>query len=151
MLSEINVRILPETERNIKFQYAVIATRFQNQWIFVRHRERKTWEIPGGHIEPGETPDIAAARELMEETGAVDFTIHPVATYTVEKDEISTYGRLYFAEVHKLGKLPDSEIAEIILLDELPPDLTYPLIQPILFEFVNKSILELKTKHTFPK
>jgi 8-oxo-dGTP pyrophosphatase MutT (NUDIX family) len=27
------------------------------------------WEVPGGHIDPGETPDAAAARELAEEGG----------------------------------------------------------------------------------
>lgn len=149
MSSGIKVSILRKIPDNIEFQYVVIASGFQNQWIFVRHRERVTWEIPGGQIEPGETPDDAASRELMEETGAFDFTIHPVAVYAVEKDEILTYGWLYFAEVHKLGKLPDTEIAEIILLDKLPPDLTYPLIQPILFEYINNSIPELKTKRSF--
>jgi len=149
MPSGIKVNILSEPDRNIDFKYAVIASRYHNQWIFVRHRERNTWEIPGGHIEPGETPDIAAARELMEETGAIDFTIHPVAAYAVEKGKISTYGWLYFAEVHKLGKLPDSEIAEISLLDKLPPDLTYPLIQPIMFKFINNSLGVLKTKRNF--
>jgi 8-oxo-dGTP diphosphatase len=138
MPSGIKVSIFSETPGNVEFKYAVIASRFQNQWIFVRHRERVTWEIAGGHIEAGESPDEAASRELMEETGAFDYTIHPVAAYAVEKDEILTYGWLYFAEVHKLGNLPDSEIAEIILLDKLPPDLTYPLIQPILFEFINR-------------
>ncbi|NTW26028.1 MAG: NUDIX domain-containing protein [Lentimicrobium sp.] len=142
MPSGIKVRILSEPDRNIDFKYAVIASRYQNQWIFVRHRERKTWEIPGGHIEPGETPDDAASRELKEETGAIDFTILPVAAYAVEKDEIKTFGWLYFAEIQKLDKLPDSEIAEIILLDQLPLNLTYPLIQPILFEVINKSIQE---------
>jgi 8-oxo-dGTP diphosphatase len=145
MPSGIKVSILSETTDNFDFQYAVVASRFQNQWIFVRHRERNTWEIPGGHIEPGETSDQAASRELMEETGAIDFTIHPVAAYAVEKDEKTTYGWLYFAEVHKLGKLPDSEIAEIMLLKHLPGKLTYSLIQPILFEEVIK-FLEKQTK-----
>lgn len=27
------------------------------------------WSVPGGHVEPGETPEAAVVRELLEETG----------------------------------------------------------------------------------
>ncbi len=114
--------------------YSVIAARYDNQWIFVRHRERTTWEIPGGHIEKGESPDEAARRELAEETGAQEFRLRSIATYSVEKNGNTGYGRLYLAEVTRLGPIPDlSEIAEITFLDKLPEDLTYPDIQPFLF------------------
>ena len=36
--------------------------------LFVEHPQRG-WEIPGGHIESGESPDEAMLRELHEETG----------------------------------------------------------------------------------
>lgn len=36
--------------------------------LLVRHRVRG-WVPPGGKVEPGETPRMAAARELMEEAG----------------------------------------------------------------------------------
>ena len=32
-------------------------------------RERLLWSLPKGHIEPGETPEQAAIREVKEETG----------------------------------------------------------------------------------
>ena len=114
--------------------YSVISARFNDRWIFVRHRDRSTWEISGGHIEDGESSDETAFRELKEETGAREFDLNCVATYSVEKEGGTGYGRLYFAEVSLLGDVPDVyEISEIQLSDHLPENLTYPDIQPFLF------------------
>ena len=35
----------------------------------------KNWGFPKGHIEPGEMPDVAALREVREETGLADLSI----------------------------------------------------------------------------
>lgn len=116
------------------FTYSVIAARYNDEWIFVRHRNRMTLEIPGGHIEADETPGEAAKRELAEETGALDFTLECIASYSVGKDGSTGYGRLFLADVRSMGKVPDSfEIDEVILAETLPENLTYPDIQPHLF------------------
>ena len=121
--------------------YSVISAKFEGQWIFVRHHMRTTFEIAGGHIEEGETSYEAAERELMEETGATKFKICCIATYSVKMDGETGYGRLYLAEVLEMGPIPDiSEIAEVILLDHLPVNLTHPDIQPHLFERTLKYI-----------
>ena len=118
--------------------YSVISARFRSKWILVRHQDRTTWEIPGGHIEAGETSFEAAGRELKEETGAVKFSLVCIATYSVTIDGKTGWGRLYIAEVFEIGPIPDiSEIAEIDLMDYLPDNLTHPDIQPHLF---NKTI-----------
>lgn len=120
-----------------QLKYAVICARYQGKWLLCRHKERTTWEIPGGHIESGETPLETVRRELWEETGAIDADIHPVCVYAVNRDRMLTYGMLCFAEVHSMGVIPkDSEIAEAKLFDHLPNHLTYPAIQPALFERV---------------
>src|SRR4051794_32837370 len=37
------------------------------------------WSLVGGHLEPGETPEAAARREVLEESAiAVDGTLEPV-------------------------------------------------------------------------
>ncbi len=116
-------------------KFAVIAARYGDGWIFCRHKQRSTWEIPGGHREAGEDIDDTARRELYEETGANVFDLRRITAYGVRVDGAVTYGMLYFAEVRALGELPpEMEIGEIMISKKLPENLTYPLIQPKLYE-----------------
>ena len=48
-----------------------------DRFLMVWHKRRNGWEMPGGHIEEGETSEQAAAREFMEEAG---YEIEVVAT-----------------------------------------------------------------------
>ena len=130
-------RILPpRSVPDPELTYVIIGARYRGKWIFVRHRERQTWEIPAGHIEAGEDPDSAAERELYEETGAKDAVLKLIKDYLVTDGNRQAYGRLYLAEVNKLGELPDLEIAEIRLSSELPQYLTYPEVQAKLFSLL---------------
>ena len=134
----------PGFEPDTKLIYSVIAARYNNKWLFVRHHKRDTLEIAGGHIEENESSGEAARRELMEETGASEFIIECIATYSVRKNGRTDYGRLYFADVLSLSPIPDiSEIADLVRMDNLPENLTHPDIQPQLF----RRVLEyLKTR-----
>jgi 8-oxo-dGTP diphosphatase len=124
----------PSFEPRAALTYSVISARYMDKWIFVRHQNRITFEIAGGHIEKGETAYEAAGRELMEETGAIRFSLGCIATYSVKKEGSTGYGRLYLAEVFEIGSIPDmSEIAEVIFMNHLPENLTHPDIQPYLF------------------
>ncbi len=42
--------------------------------LLLRHKKLNTWLPPGGHIEPNETPEEAARREILEEVGIDDVT-----------------------------------------------------------------------------
>lgn len=119
-------------------RFAVILARYRGQYIFCQHRERDTLEMPGGHREPGEAILDTARRELQEETGATAFTLSPVCYYSVtgptrvQPEGGQSYGLLCLADVTALGKI-HSEIARIVLMDDLPQRMTYPEIQPALF------------------
>ena len=134
----VEVKFYDPTELGgLNFKYAVIATRYNGSWVYAKHRDRTTYEIPGGHIEEGEAPIQAARRELYEETGALRYDLHPVSAYSVTRDNgDESFGMLYFAQIHEIGALPCSEIECIKLFDEPCEVLTYPLIQPILLDRV---------------
>lgn len=102
-------------------KFAVIIARTDGKWIFCKHRERDTYEVPGEHREKGEDILSAAKRELMEETGAVDFTIKPICVYSVkgktrasEGADDETFGMLFAAEVFSFEEI-HSEIEKILI------------------------------------
>ena len=50
-------------------EFAVIISKSNGKWVFCKHKERDTFEVPGGHRETGEKIEDTAVRELKEETG----------------------------------------------------------------------------------
>jgi nucleoside triphosphatase YtkD len=124
-----------------ELKFVVIVSKFKDKFVFARHKERKTWEVPGGHRELNEDINDTAARELKEETGAIKFNIKPIGDYSVKRENIDiNYGRLYYAEIDEIGELPDLEIGEIALFDDMPKDLTYAEIVPALFDRALKEV-----------
>ena len=131
-----------------KLRFAVIITKTEGHWVFCKHRERSTLEVPGGHREPGEDILTTARRELYEETGATDFIIEPVCVYSVTApwnfDGRESFGMLFYADVKTFDQELHSEIERIVIQDELPDAWTYPDIQPYLMQEVQKRRLKAR-------
>lgn len=127
-------------------KFAVIVSKHNGKWVFCKHRERDTFEIPGGHRENGESILDTAKRELQEETGAKDFSINQICVYSVTgKNRVNetgeeTFGMLFFSDIKEFDEELHSEMEKIILLEDLPElkKWTYPLIQPLLIEEYEK-------------
>ena len=125
------------------YKYTVICSNYQGKWILSRHKKRNTWETQGGHIEPGETPLEAAKRELYEESGIRDADVYPVCDYWGFNPYRCSNGMVFLAVVRSIGELPESEMQEIGLFEELPENLTYPQTSPVLYREVEKLLKSL--------
>lgn len=139
----LKVNFYEEIEDKL-LKFAVIVSRYQDKWVFCKHKDRTTYEVAGGHREEGEDIRETAVRELVEETGAVSYELHKVCVYSVDREEEAdyevkeSYGMLFYAEIKEFGKLPDMEMEYIDFFEDIPKNLTYPLIQPALVERISK-------------
>lgn len=101
----------PDTRSTV---YAVAFCR--KGFLMVFNPRRGGWEMPGGHIKEGETPEQAAVRETLEESG---FGIKVVATRDL-------------GHCHVCAAVLDAEPAdgncemESSFFSELPEKLSFP-------------------------
>lgn len=77
------------------------------------------WEIPAGVLEPGETPQACARRELGEETGATAERIEPLTTIYTTPGFTDERIHLFLATGLRVGKT-DHEDDEMIDVESRP-------------------------------
>ena len=68
--------------------------------------ERDTVELPSGHVDPGETPEQAARRELLEETGFVAARFDLLGTLVPDVGRLANRMWCYFAADARPGEMP---------------------------------------------
>jgi ADP-ribose pyrophosphatase len=80
---------------------SIVATTADQQLLLVRQYrpvvERYTIELPSGHVDPGESPEEAARRELLEETGYVAGPMHFLGALVPDVGRLANRMWCYFA------------------------------------------------------
>ncbi|AXR76756.1 NUDIX domain-containing protein [Natrarchaeobaculum sulfurireducens] len=64
------------------------------------------WTLPGGHMEIGEDPEVAAARELEEETGV---SVDPAALEILDATSLPPRGGKHVVTIHYLVERAHAE------------------------------------------
>lgn len=116
--------------------YGIIPLkRMENEWytLLVMHTKGGFWAFPKGHAEPNETPQVAASRELLEETGLKVKTFLSSDTlnerYHFHRDKKLIHKTVvyFLAEVEGEILLQPSEIEAIqwVKLSEAEHQITY--------------------------
>lgn len=90
-----------------------------DRFLLVRHKKRG-WELPGGHVEPGESPLEGARREWVEETGLPLDRLQAVARH-VRPD--GSVGELFLGAVRseEPAVVGEGEAAGVALVGAVDP------------------------------
>ncbi|WP_100013189.1 RNA deprotection pyrophosphohydrolase [Lentibacillus sediminis] len=102
-----------------------VVCRHKDVWLLTKHRGRG-FEFPGGKVEPGETAEEAAVREVKEETGGEVTSLEYIGQYHVTGKHETVIKNVYFAEVGKLQEQKTYyETDGPMLLETIPHDVKH--------------------------
>jgi 8-oxo-dGTP diphosphatase len=104
---------------------SLVVLRCGASLLLVFDNWRGQWELPGGGIDPGETPREAAVRELLEESGqeAEDLSFAGYARFRLGPEQRVEYAAIFTGSVVRPrdGFVPGEEIGACLWWDESTP------------------------------
>ena len=113
----------PENVGKIEFVNCVAHQ--QNQILFCKWRDNNIWVLPGGRVDPGETAEETAHRELLEETGATLKNLEVLCYIHCFMYGLEYWGIAYLGEIETLGTPSDlNEVSEAKLFSDFPENLS---------------------------
>jgi ADP-ribose pyrophosphatase len=81
---------------------------------------RVSWEIPGGKVDEGETPQASAIRECLEETGVFCRSMTPLLSYHPGLDALHNPTYLFYSEDHVKLSGSSHDTQEVVQQEWVP-------------------------------
>lgn len=90
----------------------IILNDKQTEVVLVKRRDVPVWVLPGGGIEPIETPEEAVKREIHEETGYQVYILRKCAEYT-PINRLAAFTSVYICRIQSGQMVLSNEVSEI--------------------------------------
>jgi len=101
---------------------SIMIARSGDGCVLVYNRFKKHWELPGGFIDAAESPEAAAGREMMEETGyLVPETVFLGVMNFYAADRVrDEYAAVYLAKYDNAHEFaPNAEISDLAIAEDM--------------------------------
>lgn len=104
-------------EKHIPIPFALVVAFHQGKALLIHNQWRQVWELPGGMIDEGETPELAAKRELEEETSQIadELEFIGLAKVRLKPDDRLEFGAIYTCELNTIQPFQTNDEASQIL------------------------------------
>ena len=118
----------------------VIITNHNRLLLAKRNIEpfKHDWDLPGGFVDIGETPEQACVRELLEEANLEIKVIAYVSSYPDRYQQYPTLVMGFTAEIAAGEPKPADDVAELkwFDLDQLPENIAFGSINRIIKDYL---------------
>lgn len=88
---------MPEEKQAV---YGILFSSDKSQVLLIKRRDIPVWVLPGGGLDPGESPMEGTVREMLEETGIEVSIVRKVAEY-LPVNKMTQLSHLFECQIEK--------------------------------------------------
>jgi len=125
---------------NVQSVSGALFSQDRTQVLLILRRDVPVWVLPGGGVDPNESPDHAILREILEETG-FHVKISRLAGVYTPINRLARFTHLYECQIIAGEPTPSSETKAVRFfpLNELPP------MPPPYLEWIQDALISQTT------